>query len=105
MKRFEINESNVLCHELIGLKAKVVESTDPGRIGLQGKIVDETMNLLSVETSAGEKKLPKKEIVLKVFLPNKKTVLLECNRILFRPEDRIKQLFGKKLAKKEGQLF
>ncbi len=96
MKKYCIDESNVLCHELIGLKAKIVESTDAGRIGVLGKIVDETMNTLALETRTGEKTFPKKEIVFRLWLPNKKIVLVDGKKIIFRPEDRVKALLGKK---------
>ncbi|GGL50675.1 ribonuclease P protein component 1 [Halocalculus aciditolerans] len=36
-------------HELAGLHVEVVESTDPSRVGLSGRIVRETMNTLVIE--------------------------------------------------------
>ena len=84
-----IAAKNIAAHELIGLQAAVRESTDKGRIGLKGKIVDETKNLIVMETGAGEKKLPKREIKLEIALGSEK-VLLDCGRIMQRPEDRVK---------------
>ncbi len=88
---------NFLCGELIGLKAMIVDSTDAGRIGLSGKIVDETMQTFVLETKSGKKTVPKKEVTIKFFLPGKKTVMVEGKKIVFRPEDRIKALIGKKI--------
>jgi len=96
MKNYNINEKNFLCHELIGLKAKIIESTDTGRVGVLGRIVDETMNLLVIETKNRELKIPKKEVVLRLWLPNKKTVQVQGSKIIYRPEDRVKALVGKK---------
>lgn len=96
MKKYSIDESNFLCHELIGLKAKVIESTDASRVGTAGRIVDETMNVLVIETKNGEKKIPKKEVTLKLWLPNKKSVAVQGERIAIRPEDRVKALIGRK---------
>jgi len=93
-KNYSITASNLRCHEWIGLQAKVVGSTDKSRIGLQGKIVDETKNLVIMETKAGEKKLPKREVDLRVNL-GKKKVLLECRKFIQRPEDRIKYFGGR----------
>jgi len=33
-------------HELVGLHARVVESTDPSRVGIEGEVVRETMRTL-----------------------------------------------------------
>ncbi len=36
-------------HELTGLPVRVVESDDPGRIGIEGRVVRETTKTLSIE--------------------------------------------------------
>ena len=92
-KHYEITTKNLKCHEWIGLEAKVVESTDKTRIGTKGKIVDETKNLIIMETEKGEKRIPKKEVKLMVKLGTEK-VLLECDQLIQRPEDRIKYFGG-----------
>ena len=56
--------------------------------------MDETKNLVVIETLKGEKKLPKAEVKLKVLL-GKEKVLLECAKFAQRPEDRIKYFGGK----------
>lgn len=40
-------------HELVGLHARVVESTDPSRVGIEGRVVRETMRTLVFETDPG----------------------------------------------------
>lgn len=97
-KNYRITEENLACHEWIGLQAEVVESSDKSRIGLQGKIVDETKNLVVIETRKGEKKLPKMEVKLMVNVGAEK-VLLDCSKLGQRPEDRIKYFGGKKDAR------
>ncbi|MCG1003957.1 MULTISPECIES: ribonuclease P protein component 1 [Halobacterium] len=55
-------------HELVGLHARVVESTDPSRVGIEGEIVRETMRTLvfdseeprSSEKASGVKQVPKR---------------------------------------------
>ncbi|MDY6818916.1 MAG: ribonuclease P protein component 1 [Halobacteriales archaeon] len=40
-------------HELIGLSARVVDASNPDLIGIDGRIVDETMRTLSIERGRG----------------------------------------------------
>lgn len=87
-----ITPYNILRHELIGLKAKVVEATHSG-YKCEGKIVDETKNTLIVKTSQGEKILPKNSIILELSLPKKAKVKVDGTLLLARPEDRIKKKY------------
>ncbi|MFH1257186.1 MAG: ribonuclease P protein component 1 [Candidatus Diapherotrites archaeon] len=96
-KGYEINARNLLAHELIGLQAEVIESTDRGRKGIKGRVVDETMNVLVVETVKGEKKVPKKEAGFVFDLEGEKA-FVEGALLLARPEDRVK-VFVKKFKK------
>ena len=50
---------NFLRQEFIGLKAKVIASKDPSIEGIEGIIIDETKNMLIIETSKGIKKIAK----------------------------------------------
>jgi ribonuclease P protein subunit POP4 len=84
-----ITADNLLVHELIGLKARVVKSPDKSRVGLKGKIVDETLNTFVLETAKGEKVLPKKEVWLEADLKGEK-VEFDAARLAFRPEARTK---------------
>lgn len=55
-------------HELVGLHARVVESTDPSRVGIEGEVVRETMRTLVVDSEeprssdsdSGVKQVPKR---------------------------------------------
>ena len=85
---------NILAHELIGLHAEVVESADPARKGIKGRIVDESKNTLDIETKNGVKKLPKKEVTLRLDLKDEKANV-DCKLITERPEDRIKYCWRK----------
>ncbi len=88
-KKYCITKENLAVHEWIGLPAVVKESTDKGRIGLRGTIVNETKNLVVIETKKGEKNLPKREVKLAVKI-GKENVLLDCGKGQYRPEDRVK---------------
>lgn len=90
---------NLPRHELIGLDAEVVESTDPSRTGIDGRVVDETQNTLLIETSEGEKTVPKEESVFRFRLEDLK-VRVNGKLLSGRPEERI----GKKLPGKWGEI-
>ena len=86
---YSITKDNLLVHELIGLKAEVVKSSDRSREGLKGRLVDETLRTFVLETPKGEKVLPKKEVWLEVDLKGEK-VKFDASKIGYRPEVRTK---------------
>ncbi|MDD3083906.1 MAG: ribonuclease P protein subunit [Candidatus ainarchaeum sp.] len=84
-KKYEINNKNILVHEMIGMNVKVIESSDKQRIGVKGKIIDETKNTFILE---GKKIIPKKECVFEFDIGEK--VIVNGKDILKRPEERLK---------------
>jgi len=90
-----ITPKNLVRHELIGLKVKVIKSTNPSQIGLKGKVVDETRQMLIIETNKGEKKIEKKSAVFVFELPTGKKVEVDGKILVARPEDRIKKKLPK----------
>ena len=96
-KNYCISRENIFAHELIGLEATVKCSNDKNKEGLHGKIVDETKNLLVLETEKGLKSLPKKECVFEFEIGNEKAIV-EGKKILDKPEDRVKNFWRKKNA-------
>ncbi|MBR9681721.1 MAG: ribonuclease P protein subunit [Candidatus Altiarchaeota archaeon] len=82
--------ATILADTLIGLFVEVVECTDPGKVGLKGKITNETKNLLVIQTEKGEKKVSKDESVF-VFKYKSKNVKVIGKLLVSRPEDRIKR--------------
>lgn len=84
---------NLVMHELIGLAVRVSSSSDPGKKGIAGKVIDETRNTLLAETKNGERKvLPKKECVFRFTLPDGAVVEVDGKAIVSRPEDRTKKM-------------
>ena len=90
-----ITPRNLVRHELTGLEVKVVESTNPSQAGLSGRVVDESRNILTIETKAGVKNLPKKDCVFSFRLPSGERVRIEGHLLVARPEDRIKKKLRK----------
>lgn len=84
---------DILRHELIGLKVKVVKATDPGYLK-SGKIIDETQQMIVIETDEKEiKKLPKRDITLQITLNNSSVVEISGKLLIGRPEERIKKKY------------
>ena len=89
--------TDILEDELIGLKVVVVKSTDPTKEGITGKVVDETLKTLVIETKDGDKIVAKKESVFE-FTYGGKSVYVDGKMIYGRSEDRLKK--GRKLKRK-----
>ena len=88
-----INEFNLPRHELIGLKVEIIECTNRENVGLKGIVIDESYNIIKIETKKGEKSIPKNITVFKFTLPNGKNVKVNGKLLVARPEDRIKKKF------------
>ena len=77
--------------ELIGLKAKVLKSTNPSNTGISGKITDETRNTITIRHGNDDKIIAKETAVFQLTLQDGTVVEVEGNAILGRPEDRVKK--------------
>ena len=89
-----ITKNNIHKHELIGLSAKVISSSDSSLKGISGKIVNETKKTLRIEVDGKEKVLLKKGTVLLLNIKNQE-IKLNVSQLTFRPEDRIKKAKSK----------
>jgi ribonuclease P protein subunit POP4 len=85
-----ISAKNLIRHELIGLNVEVANSTNRFHIGLKGFVVDETKNLLTIETDKGIKKIQKKGAEFIFTIPEGKRVKVNGTLIAKRHEDRVK---------------
>lgn len=86
-----ITKRNVLRHELIGLEALVVSSSDPGLEGIRGTIVDETRNMLVLEREGKTKAFAKATARLRLTLPGGEVVEIDGSKLVASPEDRIRR--------------
>lgn len=86
-----ITPDNILVHELIGLKVRVVESLSRPHEGIEGIVVGETLNTLLVESPNGKKRVPKKNTKFEFELQGGRRVLVNGEDILNRPENRLKR--------------
>jgi ribonuclease P protein subunit POP4 len=84
-----ITGENVLTHEIIGLGARIVESTDPTLQAVSGTIVFETKNMLSIKLNSEVKQVPKKA-AKKIRIETQSGVcFISGSSLTGRPEDRI----------------
>ncbi len=102
----KLTPQNIIHHEVIGLDIKVADSTNSSLIGIKGKIVDETKNMLTVETDAQVKKIPKSCSSFIFTIPSfdgkrylQSKLKVDGKLLLSQPENRIQTKFKKKFRK------
>lgn len=84
-----ISSQNVLRHELIGLDILVSGAANPAQKGISGRVIDETKNLLVIETLKGVRRIPKMHSVFRVCLSGRETVEIDGSVMVLAPEKRI----------------
>jgi len=72
---------SILQHEFIGLKAKVVQSSNPCYVGIQGRVLEEK-----------EKVVVKGTAVFHFTLPDGSVIEVNGRALVGRPEDRVKKV-------------
>ena len=80
-----ITPENLPRHELIGLKAEVVECSDENKEGISGEVLNETRDTLNISGKTVEKE----NCVFLFKLPSEEEVKLDGKLSAKRPEDRI----------------
>lgn len=87
------NTSSLLNGEFIGLKAKVVNNTNPCSIGICGLVQNETQKSFVLLHKGKTKILIKKESDFQFMFPNETSVRIIGKALIGRPEDRVKNTF------------
>ena len=91
-----IDPKDIIHHELVGLHVKVVDSTDPSIVNLQGRIIDETRNTFIIEKEDGNTKtLVKENCIFSFEYETNKRVKVSGKLLIARPEDRLKKKMKK----------
>lgn len=83
---------NMLVHEIIGLDARVVESTDPTIAGVRGAIVFETKNTISIRTDSSIKQIAKRSAKKIEIKTHSGACFISGSSLIGRPEDRTSRL-------------
>jgi ribonuclease P protein subunit POP4 len=83
-----ITQENIAFHELIGLDAEILDSTNKQIVGLSGKIVNETKSMFTLDTKSGLKTIPKQNNKWQ-FKLNDTQAVLDGTMLNRRPHDRL----------------
>ena len=83
-----ITANNITSHEFIGLDTEIIQSTNPQVIGLNGRIINETKSMFTINTENGSKYIAKSTNSWKFSIEGK-DVVVEGSKITKRPFDRI----------------
>ena len=83
-----ITADNITSHELIGLNTEITQSTNPQVVGLNGRIINETKSMFTINTEKGSRSVAKSTNSWK-FSVDGKDVVVEGTKIEKRPFDRI----------------
>lgn len=86
---------NIGKHEFIGLDCSVETALNESNVGIHGKVIDETMKTLTFDVNGDRKKVQKKGTEFVFKLPKNGKVKIDGDKIIARPEDRIKKKFKK----------
>lgn len=86
-----MNIKDIVKIELIGLNVEIIDAKNKSLIGIKGKIIDETKNIIFVETKdKGIKKIIKNQVKILIEYQNKK-YQINGEILASRPEERIKK--------------
>jgi ribonuclease P protein subunit POP4 len=87
-----VNCQNVLCHEIVGLHAKILESSDSTLQGSDGTIVFETKNTIWIRKDSVVRQISK-EAAKRLQVQTLPCVcFISGSALIGRPEDRIARL-------------
>ena len=75
-------------HELVGLDVEVVAASNPDAVGISGRVVMETTQLLTIERDTRVWHVPKDSATFAFDLPSGERVRVEGERLVARPARR-----------------
>ena len=83
-----ITIDNITSHEFIGLYTEITKSTNSQIVGLNGRIINETKSMFTINTEKGVKSIAKSQNSWKFSIEDK-DIIIEGTKIAKRPYDRI----------------
>ena len=87
-----VNCGNVLWHGIVGLRAKILESSDSTLHGISGTIVFETKNTIFIRKNTIVKQVAKKAAKKLQLQTSSCACFISGSALIGRPEDRIVRL-------------
>lgn len=85
-----VNSSNLIYHNLVGRRARIISSSDPTQVGMEGNVIDETAHTLTISSRLGNRMVPKSISTFAFYLPEEAVVV--GSEIALSPEERLKKL-------------
>lgn len=85
-----ITTSNIIRHELIGLNTRISSGSNRSQEMIEGKIVDETRNTITLSQRGVDKIIAKGDSLF-IFNLGGTFVEVEGKTLIGRPEDRVKK--------------
>lgn len=90
-----LTPSTLTRHEVIGLDVTVDTATNPDLAGIAGVVVNETKNMLHIETDTDDvKRVPKQGATFEFVLPTGDRVMVDGRRLIARPARRTEATGG-----------
>ena len=83
-----ITADNITSHEFIGLDTEITQSTNPQVVGLNGRIINETKSMFTINTEKGSKSIAKSTNNWKFSIKGQ-DIVVDGSKIAKRPFDRI----------------
>lgn len=83
---------NLVFHELIGLRVRVLSHYDPGLVGVEGVVIWETARTLHVEREGRVLVILKSGAVFAFQLPGGDVAIVRGDHLLGRPSERAKRI-------------
>ncbi|MFP4546346.1 MAG: ribonuclease P protein component 1 [Methanomassiliicoccales archaeon] len=87
----KMNRRDFMRQEFIGLEVKVTSSSDASTTGVEGRVVDETKNTITIEGGGRTRMIPKPGNEFQ-FTYEGERITIRGREIQHRPEDRIKKI-------------
>ena len=87
-----ITGKNLLYSTFIGLEVEIINCSQRSLIGCKGTVVDETKNLLVLESGGREIKVPKVSATFRFTAESKEKMDVRGEDITFRPHERPKKV-------------
>ena len=87
-----ITAKNLLYSTFIGLEVEIVNSSQRSLIGRRGTVVDETKNLIVIQSEGNEIKIPKVSSTFRFTTESLEKVEVKGEKITFRPHERPKKV-------------
>lgn len=91
----KIVPQNIVQHELTGLSTHIVDSKDPSHVCTRGTILDESKDMIKIDTARGTMAVPKAICVFEITLPDGTVVRVDGGLLRGKPEDRMKKRFNR----------